>query len=65
MNAKTPSEVIVIGAGIAVGVAALLEGLMPAPGAKTAVVLSGANVDMDDFMAIVTGSAGLGSVIET
>lgn len=48
---------VVEGAG-AVGVAALLEGLVPEPGGTTAVVLSGANVDMDDFMAIVTGSAG-------
>ena len=50
-------QLVVEGAG-AVGVAALLEGRVPAPGGKTAVVLSGANVDMDDFMAIVTGPAG-------
>ncbi len=48
-------QLVVEGAG-AVGVAALLHDLIPDPGRNVAVVVSGRNVDMDDFLRIVAGN---------
>jgi threonine dehydratase len=48
-------QLVVEGAG-AVGVAALLHDLVPDLGRNVAVVVSGRNVDMDDFLRIVAGN---------
>ena len=46
-------QLVVEGAG-AVGVAALLDGMVANLGARVAVVVSGANVDMNDFLNVVS-----------
>ena len=45
-------QLVAEGAG-AVGVSALLNGLISDVGVNCAVVISGSNVDMDDFLRIV------------
>ena len=47
------NERLIAEGGGAVGVAALLHGLVEPPGSNVAVVISGANVDMDSFTQII------------
>lgn len=48
-------EQLVLEGGAAVGIAAVISGVVPDPGKRCAIVLSGRNVDPDTFIEVVTG----------